>query len=89
MQRFLVVVITVLLLATVGARAGAAWLPAGTFAAADLTEPAQFKKKGKGFKKGRKRFAKGGKAKGKKGPHCFSVCISKGNPSGQCNKRCQ
>lgn len=86
MQRVLVVVVTLFLFATVAVGAGAAWFPVGTHTASGLTEPAQFKKKGKGFKK--KGFAKGGKARGK-GPHCFNRCISQGNATGRCSHRCR
>jgi hypothetical protein len=82
MMNTLAITAAILLLATVAVKAA----PFSGFSGAANTtsvETAQFKRKGKGARRG---FKKG---RGKKGPHCFSRCISKGNPAAQCNGRCR
>lgn len=82
MKSTLAVTATVLLLATVAVKAAPFSGMLGAENSQGL-EAAQFKRKGKGAKKG---FKKGG---GKKGPACFSRCVSKGNPAAMCNGRCR
>jgi hypothetical protein len=74
----------VLLLATAAVKAAPFAGVAGAANSTGYLEGTQFKRKGKGFKK---RFKK--KGGGKKGPQCFSRCISKGNPAPMCNGRCR
>jgi len=83
MKSILAVTAAVLLLATAAVKAAPFSGISGAENSTGRLEAAQFKRKGKGFKKD---FKKG---RGKKGPYCFSRCISKGNPAAMCNGRCR